>query len=99
MQCKFVNARGSNGDLYIVGINWWELVDNQSEHTNWGLISRRDNAYDGTEAVRAIGRDPWGFPTGGEENDYGDFLTNVRQTNAEVAQEFRRQLGAQGSRR
>ncbi len=77
----FYNARGKNGDYYVMGIDFWELLDNRSEKTNWGLVSRKDNAYDGKEAVRAAGKDPWGYPTGGEDQDYGDFLSSVRNTN------------------
>ena len=92
---KFINARGSNGDHYIVGVNWWSLVDKASEGMNWGLVSRRDNAYDGREAVRAASRDPWGFSTGDEERDYGDFLTSVREANLDIGPELRSQLQAQ----
>jgi hypothetical protein len=41
-------------------------------------VSFLDNAYDGKEAVRAPGTDPWGYTTGGEEKDYGDFISSVR---------------------
>jgi len=51
---------------------------------NWGLVSLRDNAYDGKEAIRAAGVDPWGYPTGGEERDYGNFLGAVIAANAGV---------------
>jgi hypothetical protein len=27
----------------------------------------------------APGKDPWGFTTGGEDQDYGDFLSTVRE--------------------
>ena len=77
----FYNARGKNGDYYVMGIDFWELLDNRREKTNWGLVSRKDNAYDGKEAVRAAGKDPWGYATGGEEQDYGDFLSSVKNTN------------------
>ena len=42
---------------------------------NWGLTSDRDNAYDGKQAVSAPGTDRWGFPTGGEDRNYGNPLT------------------------
>jgi hypothetical protein len=91
---KFLNARGSNGDYYVVGMDWWELVDNPGEGVNWGLLTRRDNAYDGKEAVRAKGKDPWGFSTGGEERDCGDFLSSVRKANAEVFRRLSQELSS-----
>lgn len=79
---SFYSATGSNGDHYMLGIDWWELADGTtSEHNNWGLISNKDNAYDGVEDVIAAGKDQWGFATGGEARNYGDFLTGVTQTN------------------
>jgi hypothetical protein len=45
---------GKNGDSYVIGIKFWELTDSgKGEHGNWGLISHKENAYDGKEAVRA----------------------------------------------
>jgi O-antigen ligase len=71
----------SNASHPFVGLLWWEFHDNVGESANWGLVSLFDNAYDGREAMRAPGRDGWGFATGGEERDYGDFLSSVRATN------------------
>jgi len=34
-----------------VGYGWWQYGDNTSENTNWGLVTIKDNAYDGHEAV------------------------------------------------
>ena len=42
-----------------------------------GLEFRVDSAYDGQEAVRRRGVDPWGAPTGGEERDYGDAISEI----------------------
>ncbi len=55
-----------------------------SEQTNWGLVSLADNAYDGREASTDAGKDAWGFKTGGEERNYGDFLTDVRNANLQL---------------
>ena len=85
---------GSSGVRPIVGIQWWEFHDNFGEKLNWGLISLRDNAYDGREARVAPGRDAWGFRVGGEERDYGDFISFVRQANYNIAERLRRELGA-----
>ncbi|MHB8655915.1 MAG: Ig domain-containing protein [Terriglobia bacterium] len=76
-----VNARTSAGAYPVVGFKWWQFVDNRGEQMNWGLVTRRDNEYDGRAAVTAIGTDAWGFPTGGETNSYGDFLTTVQNSN------------------
>jgi hypothetical protein len=76
-----VSATGSRP---FVGLQWWEFADNWREKANWGLVSLSDNAYDGREASTKVGKDEWGFPTGGEERDYGDFLSYVRRANAAV---------------
>jgi hypothetical protein len=68
----------------FVGLLWWEFHDNVAESSNWGLVSMNDNAYDGIEAVQAKGHDSWGFSTGGELRNYGDFLSGVRAANHEV---------------
>jgi hypothetical protein len=83
---NFLNARGANGDHYVVGIDWWELVDTTraDETANMGLITRKDNAYDGKEAVTGAGTDPWGHETGGEDRNYGDFLSSVAKANRQV---------------
>jgi len=53
-------------------INWFDF-------DNSGLATLNDNAYDGTEARRAPGRDARGCPIGGEESDYGDLLGPVSE--------------------
>ena len=75
------NLRTAAGVHPVVGIKWWAWLDSWGEKTNWGLVSFLDNAYDAKEAVAARGTDPWGFPTGGEERNYGDFISAVRQAN------------------
>jgi hypothetical protein len=69
----------------FIGIQWWEFHDNWGEKSNWGLVTLSDNAYDGVEAVVAVGTDQWGYSTGGEEQSYGDFLSSVMRANAGVA--------------
>jgi hypothetical protein len=59
------------------------MVDSVLEG-NWGLTSLFDNAYDGKEARVARGKDPWGYPTGGEEKDYGNFVGPVTAANRAV---------------
>jgi hypothetical protein len=48
-----------------------------------------DNAYDGKEAKRDSGMDQWGFQTGGEDRDYGDFLGSVQRANQLTQQQIR----------
>ena len=68
----------------VIGIKWWSWVDNWGEKTNWGLVSFRDNAYDGMEATDSKCVDPFGYVCGQEERSYGDFLTRARQANLMV---------------
>jgi hypothetical protein len=89
---NFFKARGANGDHYVTGFDWWELVDNPGEGINWGLITLRDNAYDGKEAVIAPGTDPEGFSVGGENANYGDFISFVRTANFGVDETLSREL-------
>ena len=69
-----------------VGVRWWAYIDSTGEAANWGLVTPTDNAYDGQEATVAPGVDPWGFPTGGEAGDYGDFLSAVVITHMDLLQ-------------
>ncbi len=73
----------ASGTYHVVGYKWWELYDNRGEQADWGLLTRRDNAYDGS-AITALGMDSWGFPSGGEPANYGDFLTAVTSANFAV---------------
>jgi len=88
-QQNIFNAQAADGSFPIMGVDFWGLTDdNRGEHTNWGLISNRDNAYDGQCAVRAASRDQWGAPCGGETADYGDFLSAVINVNAAIVQQM-----------
>jgi hypothetical protein len=83
---RLLNARTPAGNYPVVGFKFWELVDNWGEKSNWGLITRRDNAYDGKEARTGVQpcspeTTPSGYNCGGEERNYGDFLTAVTAAN------------------
>jgi hypothetical protein len=78
------NARPSTGAHPFVGHLWWAWTDSLPEERNWGLVSLMDNAYDGYEAGKSLGTDAWGFPTGGEERNYGDFLGPARAVNFSI---------------
>ncbi len=80
-----VNAAVTTTGVHpFVGIQWWEFHDNWAEKANWGLVTLSDNAYDGKEAIVAAGKDPWGYPTGGENYDHGNFLGPVIQAHAQI---------------
>jgi hypothetical protein len=82
-------ARATNGDHPMLGIDFWSLTDScRGESTNWGLISNRDNAYDSKAAIDAPGTDKWGFTTGGQDRNYGNFLDEVTQTNLNTVKQF-----------
>lgn len=73
-----------DGSYPMVGVDWWEYMDKVEEGVNWGLVTPRDNAYDGREAVVRPGQDRWGYPTGGESRNYGDFLSSAASANFEA---------------
>ncbi len=74
------------GAYPIVGFKWWQWVDNSGEQMNWGLVTRRDNEYDSRAASVGSGTDSWGFPTGSETNNYGNFLDTVQSQNLSILQ-------------
>lgn len=85
----FYASKGANGDHYVLGIDWWALTDGApTQQTNWGLITNNDNAYDGVQNIRVSGRDQWGFRTGGESRNYGNFLGPVTQTNTDILEQL-----------
>jgi hypothetical protein len=75
---------GPTGAHPFIGIQWWEFHDNWREKSSFGLVTLSDNAYDGREAVIAVATDPWGYRTGREERDYGNFILHVRRANLAV---------------
>ncbi len=84
-----LGQQGSNGDYYALGIDFWEHTDgNVREKTNWGLVSDRDNAYDGIEDVNHQVTDSGGYLTVPEDRTYGDFITPVTTTNANLLQQL-----------
>ncbi len=88
--------RTKDGVNPVVGIDWWAWADKTSggENTNFGLVSLRDNAYDGKEAVRSVGRNAAGYAIGGELRDYGDFLSIARRANYGVDVTLRQDIEA-----
>jgi len=78
-------ARTPAGIHAVAGVKFWSWGDNFDEKVNFGLVSFSDNAYDGREAVIDPGTDAWGWPTGGEERSYGDFLSAVVDINTQIS--------------
>jgi hypothetical protein len=81
---RLFDARSSSGVHPFVGQLWWAWTDSLPEERNWGVVSLMDNAYDGYEAGKSAGIDAWGFATGGEEHNYGDFVGAARAVNFSV---------------
>jgi len=78
---------GTAGEYPYVGCMIWCLFDaglQNWETGNFGLVTVMDNAYDGREARKAAGKDAAGRTVGGEEGDYGDFVSAVREANRTV---------------
>lgn len=79
------SAAGSlAGSQNFVGTKFWAYTDSWGEKQNWGLVSFLDNPYDGKADVIAAGADAWGFPTGGEPRNFGDFIDGAAKANAQV---------------
>jgi len=87
---NFVNALYSfttaNGTQPMVGADMWEWTDKTigGERGPFGLVTVLDNAQDGTENVIAGGVDAWGFLTGGESTNHGNFLSAVTVQNEKI---------------
>jgi hypothetical protein len=81
-----VNAKTTAyGSYPVVGFDWWDLYDMDGQQANWGLLTPRDNPYDGKSAtITGNGKDQWGYPTGSEAANFGDFLTNVTSANSNI---------------
>jgi hypothetical protein len=84
--------QAADGTHPIVGMEFFAYMDSWGEKANFGLVSLRHNAYDGKEAVTAGGTDAWGYSTGSEERNYGDFITRARQANSAVLERMQQEL-------
>lgn len=82
-----LTERAANGDYFRIGANWWKFADNGwtywLERYNFGLVTLKDNAYDGHEAT-TLGADGQAGTPDDEADDYGDLLTGVTRTNTEL---------------
>ncbi len=84
----YLNSKGTtSGTYHTVGFQWWDHYDMRGEQLNWGLLTPRDDPYDGVSATTKAGADSWGYPTGClsglgcEQANYGDFLSAVLNAN------------------
>jgi hypothetical protein len=91
----FSGRSSVTGSNHYVGMLWWWWLDMISEQKNWGLVSLMDNAYDGVEGGVAKGIDAWGYPTGGEEKNYGDFIGPAREMNYSIFERLASEAAAQ----
>jgi hypothetical protein len=82
-----LTERAANGDYFRIGTNWWKFSDNGwsywLERYNFGLVTMKDNAYDGREATK-LGADGTPGTLDDEADDYGDFLTGVTRANTSI---------------
>ena len=85
---RLFDARTASGAHPFLGHLWWAWTDSVAEERDWGVVSLMDNAYDGYEAGKSPGIDAWGFRTGGEERNYGDFLSPMRAVNFSVDEQL-----------
>src|SRR6266849_6223589 len=83
---NYWNTQATDGSYPVLGFNWWQFTDNMNEGVNFGLVDVLDNAYNGLEDRIATGIDPWGYPTGGETINHGDFLTSLQNQNLAILQ-------------
>jgi len=84
----FSRTSSVTGSNQYVGMLWWWWLDMVGEQKNWGLVSLMDNGYDGVEATRTSGVDAWGYRTGGEEKNYGDFIHPAREMNFSIVKKL-----------
>ena len=93
------NAKTTATSSYpVVGFYWWGAFDQDGERLNWGLLTPNDNPYDGKSAtIVGAGTDQWGYPTGGEHRNYGDFISAVKASNESAPAAMR--TGAQATSR
>jgi len=84
LDALYSGVSSSTGANPYVGMLWWWWLDMVGEQKNWGLVSLMDNAYDGIEGSKTSGIDAWGYRTGGEEKNYGDFIGPARDINFSI---------------
>jgi hypothetical protein len=89
---EMFNTCDTAGTCHNVGYKFWDWMD--STGANWGLVTPRDDPYDGASTSITQTYDPWGYPSGcvtgyGCEEaayaaPYGNFLGPVTTANLAV---------------
>jgi hypothetical protein len=79
-----LRLKGTDGVGPVLGFEWWALADNLAEKANYGLVTTRDNAYDGHESVVEHSIGAFGHPIGGENKAYGDALSEIENANRDI---------------
>jgi hypothetical protein len=78
----------TTGNCQWVGENWWAfLSESFYDHLNLGLVSWRDNAYNGVETVTgsvSCSSPAQAYTCGSEQKNYGNFLGPATITNGWV---------------
>ena len=84
---ELLTFRAEDHTYPCVGIDWWAYCDKITggESHNFGLVTIRDNPYDGVAARVARGTNAQGYAIGGEAHDYGDFISAVTHANDTVS--------------
>ena len=86
---KIAKTKSADGVYYMLGLLNWSYMDasetfwNVGDRRNFGVVTLKDNAYDGIEATR-LGADRSSGTWDDEERDYGDFLTLATQANKNI---------------
>ncbi|HXW54774.1 MAG TPA: Ig domain-containing protein [Candidatus Cybelea sp.] len=88
----------SDGVHFVVDFDFFAWTDKRAESANFGLVSSLDNAYDGTEDQTNIGYDPWGFKTGGEGRNFGDFIDLVESANVDAIRKVASEISVSKSK-
>jgi hypothetical protein len=82
------NCNSTTGSCQWVGYDWWAYLSSSFfEFGNFGLVSWRDNAFDGTEDVVptvTCSAPINAYACGGETANYGNFLGAVTTANKQI---------------
>lgn len=83
------------GTYPVIGQNIWQFYDDPSYKTNYGIVTLRDDPYDGKASTPVAGKDQWGYVTGCqgaaalpgpttscEQGSYGDFIDSATAANS-----------------
>lgn len=83
------------GTYPILGQSWWQLYDDPVQKANFGLLTLRDDPYDGVASTPNPGVDQWGYVIGCqgafalpgpttpcEQGNYGDALASIIRANS-----------------